>query len=184
MKNQTIKNLFASKAAKGIAVASCALLIGLAVYLNYAWFYDPTGALGFGNNNMQDNFSDSSTAGGSVSEENYFTSTALDRQEARDEAIDVLKLVTENDEASAEARADAADRISKIAVDIQNEANIETLVKAKGFEECVAVISEDAVSVIVSAESLQAAETAQILAIVYETTGIDPDKVSIISKNK
>ena len=168
MKNEKIKKLFSSKTAKGIVVASCALVIGLAVYLNYMWFYDPTGSLGFGNNNMQDNFSDSSTA--------------LDRKEARDEAIDVLKLVTENDEASAEAKADAADRISKIAVDIQNEANIESLVKAKGFRECVAVISEDSVSVVVSAEELKAAETAQILSIVYETTGISPDKVSIIKK--
>lgn len=182
MKNQKIKSFLSSKTAKGIIVASCALIIGLAVYLNYAWFYDPTGSLGFGDNNMQDNFSDSSAAGGDVSEENYFTSTALDRQEARDEAIDVLKLVTENEESSEEARAEAADRISQIAVDIQNEANIETLVKAKGFEECVAVISEDSVSVIVSAETLQAAETAQILSIVYETTGISPDKVSIIKK--
>jgi len=182
MKNQKIKNLLSSKTAKGVIVASCAILIGLAVYLNYAWFYDPAGSLGFGSNNMEDNFSDSQGASGAEGEENYFTSTALDRQEARDEAIDVLKLVTENKEASEEARAEAADRISKIAVDIQNEANIETLVKAKGFEECVAVISEDSVSVIVSAETLQAAETAQILSIVYETTGISPDKVSIIKK--
>jgi stage III sporulation protein AH len=67
-------------------------------------------------------------------------------------------------------------------MDIQNEANIESLVKAKGFEECVAVISEDAVSVVVSAENLQAADAAQILTIVYETTGISPDKVSIINR--
>ena len=182
MKNQKIRNLLSSRTAKGIVVASCAILIGLAVYLNYAWFYDPSSSLGFGDNNMEDNFSDSTQTGTSGSENNYFTSTALDRQEARDEAIDVLKLVTESDEASEAARAEAAERISKIAVDIQNEANIETLVKAKGFEECVAVISEDSVSVVVSAESLQAAETAQILSIVYETTGISPDKVSIINK--
>jgi len=182
MKNQKIKNLLSSKTAKGVIVASCAILIGLAVYLNYAWFYDPAGSLGFGSNNMEDNFSDSQGASGDAGEENYFTSTALDRQEARDEAIDVLKLVTENKEASEEARAEAADRISKIAVDIQNEANIETLVKAKGFEECVAVIAEDAASVIVKSEGLQANEAAQILAIVYETTGISPQNISIITK--
>jgi len=184
MKNEKIKSFFKSNTAKGMAVACMALLIGLAVYLNYRWFYDPTSSLGYGENNMSDNFSDSATAGGNANteENNYFTSTALDRKEARDEAIDVLKLVTENEEASAEAKAEASAKISQIAVDIQNEANIESLVKAKGFEECVAVISDGAVSVIVSAESLQAAEAAQIFAIVYETTGITPDKVSIINK--
>lgn len=90
--------------------------------------------------------------------------------------------MTESAEASAEAKAEAEAQISKIALDIQNEANIETLVRAKGFEECIAIISDDAVSVIVGAESLQAAEAAQILAIVYETTGIDPERVSIVSK--
>lgn len=184
MKNEKIKTFFSSKTAKGLIVASAALLIGLAVYLNYRWFYDPTTSLGYGDNNMDDNYSDSEATGGDAAEEenNYFTSTALDRKEARDEALDVLKLVTENDEASEEAKAEAANKISQIAVDIQNEASIESLVKAKGFEECVAVISEDSVSVIVSAENLQAAQTAQILTIVYETTGITPDKVSIINK--
>ena len=183
MKNEKIKNFFGSKTGKSIVVASAALVIGLAVYLNYRWFYDPTSSLGYGDNNMENNFSDSETTGGDVSGENdYFAATALDRREARDEAIDVLKLVTESSDSSAEAKAEASAKISQIAVDIQNEANIETLVKAKGFEDCVTVIGEDSVSVIVKAEELQAKQTAQILAIVYETTGIAPEKVSIINK--
>ncbi len=183
MKNEKLQNFFKTKTAKSIIVASAALLIGLAVYLNYRWFYDPAANLGFGENNMDDNYSDSEATGGETENANdYFTATALDRQEARDEALDVLKLVTESADASEEAKAEASAKISKIAVDIQNEANIETLVKAKGFDECVAIISEDSVSVIVGAESLQAAEAAQILSIVYETTGINPEKVSIINK--
>jgi stage III sporulation protein AH len=182
MKSEKLKKFFTSNTAKGIAVACMALMIGLAVYLNYRWFYDPTGSLGYGENNMENNFDDSASTGGTEEENNYFTSAALDRKEARDEAIDVLKLVAESEEASNEAKADASAKISQIALDIQNEANIESLVKAKGFEECVAVISDGAVSVIVSAETLKAAESAQILTIVYETTGITPDKVSIINK--
>ena len=183
MKLETIKNFFKTRAAKSIVVASCALLIGLAVYLNYQWFYDPAGSLGYGDNNMDAGNSDTQAGSNADAKQDYFTSTALDRQEARDEALDVLKMVTESDEASEEAKAQAQEKISKIAVDIQNEANIETLVKAKGFEECVAIISDNAVSVIVSAESLQAAEAAQILTIVYETTGINPENISIINKS-
>ena len=183
MKNEKLQNFFKSKTAKSIIVASAALLVGLAVYLNYRWFYDPAANLGFGDNNMDDSYSDSEATGGNSSgASDYFTATALDRQEARDEALDVLKLVTESADASEEAKAEASVKISKIAVDIQNEANIETLVKAKGFEECVAVIGNDAVSVIVKAESLQANQAAQILAIVYETTGISPENISIINK--
>ncbi len=185
MQNEKTKKFFSSKTARSVVIIAAVLLVGLAVYLNYRWFYDPIGSLGYGDNNMEDNVDGSETTGGdSTGEEeyDYFSATALNRQNSRDEAIDVLKLVTENEEASEEAKAEAAAKISKIAVDIQNEVNIETLVKAKGFEDCVAIISDNAVSVVVKAESLQANEAAQILAIVYETTGIAPQNISIINK--
>ena len=168
---------------KSAIVIVAVLLIGLAVYLNYRWFYDPIESLGYGDNNMDSNNSDSQpTDSDATGGNDYFSATVLSRTQARDEAIDVLKLVTEDEEASADAKAEAAAKISKIAVDIQNETNIETLVKAKGFEQCVAIIADDAASVIVKADSLKASEAAQILAIVYETTGINPENVSIINK--
>ena len=182
MKNDKIKNLFSSRMTKSLAVFLVVVLIGAAVYVNYKLFYDPVDAMGYGENNMENQFGGSTATGGNADEENYFTATALTRQQSRDEAIDVLKLVSESGESSEEAKADATARISQIAVDIQNEQNIETLVKAKGFDECVAIISENSVSVIVSADELQAAEAAQILAIVYETTGVNPENVSIINK--
>ena len=184
MKSEKTKAFFSGRIFKSSVIIGAVLLIGLAVYLNYRWFYDPVDSMGYGDNNMEDNFDDS-TATDADPDENksdYFTATALTRQQSRDEAIDVLTLVCQSAEASSEAKAEAQAKISKIAVDIQNEANIESLVKAKGFEECVAVISGDAVSVIVKAESLQAKQTAQILSIVYETTGIAPENVSIINK--
>ena len=185
MKSEKAKKFFSSKTARGAVIIVAVLLVGLAVYLNYRWFYDPIGSIGYGDNNMEDTMSDSQQTGNegeNTGAGDYFTATVLSRQQSRDEAIDVLKLVTENDEATDAAKAEASAKISKIAVDIQNEKNIETLVKAKGFEECVAIIGEDSVSVIVKAESLQANEAAQIFAIAYETTGVSPEKISIVSK--
>ena len=52
------------------------LLVGLAVYLNYRWFYDPAGSLGYGDNNMDDTLGDGSEeTGGEAegeSENDYF----------------------------------------------------------------------------------------------------------------
>ena len=183
MNKEKIKRMFSTRAARSVMVFVAVVLIGVAVYVNYRLFYDPVSNIGYGDNNMEDNVNGSQNTGANPSEEeNYFTATALNRQQSRDDAIDVLKLVFESDEASAEAKASATEKLSQIALDIQNEANIETLVKAKGFEECVAVISDGSVSVIVSAENLQAAEAAQILAIVYDTTGVSPENISIIGK--
>ena len=181
MKNEKRKKLFSSKTARSAVVAAAVLLIGLAVYLNYRWFYDPVDALGYGENNMENNYSD--TVGtGAEGENDYFAAALLTRQQSRDEAIDVLTLISSSEDADEATKAEAQAKISAIATDIQNEANIETLVKAKGFEECVAVIGDGTVSVIVKAETLQAKETAQILSIVYETTGVTPENVSIINK--
>jgi stage III sporulation protein AH len=182
MKNEKLKQFFSSKVSKSLAVLLAVLLIGAAVYVNYRLFYDPVDGMGYGENNMENGLDGSAATGGNAGEENYFTATALNRQQSRDEAIDVLKLVSESDESSEEAKAEASAKISKIAVDIQNENNIETLVKAKGFTECVAIISDNSVSVIVGAEELKAAQAAQILAIVYDTTGISPENVTIINK--
>ncbi len=183
MKTEKLKKIFSTKTARSVVVIAAVLLVGLAVYLNYRWFYDPSASIGYGDNNMEDNFGDSAETNMNAQQANdYFTSAALARRQSRDEALDVLGLVSSSEDADEQTRAEAQAKMSKIASDIQNEANIEALVKAKGFDECVAVIGEDTVSVIVKAETLQAKDTAQILAIVYETTGISPEKISIINK--
>ena len=184
MNNEKTKKFFSSSWTKTLAVFIAVALIGVAVYANYRLFYDPTGSMGYGDNNMDAGGGSTETGGDAENnkEEDYFSQTVLNRQQSRDEAIDVLKLVSESDEATEEAKAEASDKLAQIALDIQNEANIETLVKAKGFTECVAIISEGSVSVIVGAEELQAAEAAQIFAIVYETTGVSPENISIINK--
>ncbi|MBE6634962.1 MAG: SpoIIIAH-like family protein [Ruminococcaceae bacterium] len=183
MKTEKLKKIFSTKTARSVVVIAAVLLVGLAVYLNYRWFYDPSASIGYGDNNMEDNFDDSAETNMNAQQANdYFTSAALARRQSRDEALDVLGIVSSSEDADEQTRADAQAKMSKIASDIQNEANIEALVKAKGFDECVAVIGEDTVSVIVKAETLQAKDTAQILAIVYETTGISPEKISIINK--
>ena len=67
MKIEKFKKFFASKAAKSAVLVVAVLLIGLAVYLNYRWFYDPLGSLGYGENNMENGYTDSETTGADTS---------------------------------------------------------------------------------------------------------------------
>ena len=55
MKSEKKQKLFSSKAVKSAVVIVAVLLIGMAVYLNYRWFYDPIESLGYGDNNMESN---------------------------------------------------------------------------------------------------------------------------------
>lgn len=54
------------------------------------------------------------------------------------------------------------------------------MIKSKGFEECVAVISEGGASVVVKSSGLLENEIAQIQEIVYDTAGILPANLKII----
>ncbi|MBO7303541.1 MAG: SpoIIIAH-like family protein, partial [Clostridia bacterium] len=112
----------------------------------------------------------------------YFSSVELDRKRTRDEALEVLQGVVDNASASEEAKNEALAEISVIAKTMETESNIETIIEAKGFEECVAVIKNDSASIVVKSEGLQAAQISQINEIVYEQAGISPVNVKIIQR--
>ena len=65
------------------------------------------------------------------------------------------------------------------------EANIENLVTAKGYTDCVAFLSEDSISVVVSnnAQPLSQTDTAKISEIVMEETGLAASQIKIIEAN-
>ena len=114
--------------------------------------------------------------------DSYFSSIQIDRQRTRDEAIEVLQAVVDNDASTEAAKNEALAQISKMADIMEAEANIETLVMAKGFEECVAVISDGSASIVVRSEGLQPAQISQINEIVYEQSGIKPVNIKIIER--
>ena len=62
------------------------------------------------------------------------------------------------------------------------EANIENLVTAKGYTDCVAFLSEDSISVVVSnnGTALTETDTAKISEIVQEETGLSASQIKII----
>ncbi len=112
----------------------------------------------------------------------YFSSIAIERQRSRDEALEVLQGVVDNKESTATAKEEALAEINKLARTMEVESNIETLVIAKGFAECVAVISGENVSIVVKSDGLQAAQISQINEIVYEQSGILPANTKIIQR--
>ena len=174
-----------------LAAAASVLVIGFAVYLNWA-MSDTQGAVVDGA--VSQGYTDPVSEGmngltdgilSSPDEEagdDYFAVSQINRQRARDEAIAVLQDVVEGAVHLDDVQSDALAQISQIASDIENEAAIESLIKGKGFADCVAVISGENVNVIVRSSALLPNEIAQIQEIVYETAGILPANVKIIEK--
>ena len=65
------------------------------------------------------------------------------------------------------------------------EAQIENLVVAKGYTDCVAFIGEEALSLAVAAPEggLTEADTAKIVDVVHQTAGFTADQIKIIEVN-
>lgn len=114
--------------------------------------------------------------------QDYFALSVINRERVRDEALEMLQDLTNSDAVDAVAKADAYNEMTRIANEITGEANIESLVKAKGFNNCVAVVSGDEVNVVVESDGLTINQVAQIKEIVYLECGVHPDNVKIIEK--
>ena len=114
--------------------------------------------------------------------DDYFATVSLGRQQARDEAMEVLLQLTESADALPEAKANAMEDLNRIALDIEKEGQIEAMVTSRGFERCIAVVNGNSASVVVCTDALTPGETAQISEIVYEAADIVPANLKIIEK--
>ena len=114
----------------------------------------------------------------------YFASVRLSRQESRDQAVSALQetMAYEDIEAEKSLCAESLDAIINTALE---EAQIESLIIAKGFEDCVTYIANDVVSVAVSApaEGLSQSDVALISDVVLSQTDYTLYDIRIIEVN-
>lgn len=177
-----IKTVFEKIGRRNLIIVLAVILVGTAVAVNWAVFAPRTSG-GYGGYDQSSGMDNSYTGTGSEGAEDWYSSAQVSRERARDEALEVLSAVVNDQTASEEAKAAAYSDITKLAKAMENETNIETLIVAKGFEKCVAVISESDASIIVSSkDALTPSQLAQINEIVYTQAGIEPVNVKVICK--
>ena len=195
---ESVKEFFQKIGRRNLVIAGAVALIVAAVAVNWVIFKDDGGDDGFkydASAGMNTNYGttlnpgaigDETTkpTGGELNEvDSYFSSVEVSRQRARDEALEVLNAVVENDQASAEVKAEALAEIQTIAKEMSQESNIESILMSKGFAQCIAVINGDTANIVVQNEGqLQTSQLAQINAVVYEQAGIEPINITIVAK--
>jgi len=113
--------------------------------------------------------------------EDYFAQIRLSRQQSRDSAVELLQetIAVESDENGSAAAAGSLDQLVN---DALAEAQIESLVIAKGYADCVAYMSEETISVAVASpeEGLSEADVAAISDIVTAQTDYKLSDLRII----
>lgn len=192
---------------RNAVVAAIALFVCAAVYLNWSYEQEAAGkTLGestlVGSEdpllNGTSGSSSSGTEGGSQTEgetqseagssqtgaasSDYFSTARLNRQQSRDSALALLQDAAGED-ADQTLKDEANETIQAMADYTVTEAQIENLVIAKGYADCVAFIGENALSLAVAAPEggLTDTDTARIVDVVHQTTGFTADQVKIIS---
>ena len=115
----------------------------------------------------------------------YFTKARMERNSARDTALEKLQAVVSDTSENENARTVAAENITRISNFITIENKIETLVCAKGVDNCLAVIKEDGsgVDVIVDCKTLDDTTIIQIKDIAMSQLQCGFEDVSIIQSN-
>ena len=112
----------------------------------------------------------------------YFDTARLSRQQSRDNALSLLREAAAQEGAEQAAVDEANQAIQTMADDTLSEAQVENLVTAKGYGDCVCFIGEDGVNLVVSStdQGLSETDIAKIVEIVREETGLSADKIKII----
>ena len=180
---------------RNAVVATVLLFVCAGIYLN--WSYQQNSAVADLSEtlNAEQVLGESTLVLGGVSEtdaqsvadteryvnSDYFASVRLSRQETRDQAVSTLQetMAYEDRDETLSQCAKTLDAIVNTALD---EAQIESLVIAKGYADCVTYISDGAVSVAVSApaEGLDQSDVALISDVVTTQTGCALSDVRII----
>ena len=112
----------------------------------------------------------------------YFAEARLTRQVSRDEALELLQTAATSENASQETIDSAMSAISAMAACTMQEAQIENLLIAKDFADCVVYIGNDTVTVAVPApaEGLSEEAVARITDIICSETAYQASQLSII----
>ena len=172
-----------------IVVATMAVLVCAAVGLN--WKYstqealqqaEETGTKILGEATLVSGQEGTELAEDTVYEgDDYFASARLTRQQARDSAISLLEDAAKQEDADKEVANQASESIQVLASYTLKEAQIENLVTAKGYADCVVFMGEETVSVVVSdPDGLDAVDVARIKDIVVSETGCAPEQIKIM----
>ena len=169
---------------KRAAALAVLVFVGAAVYLN--WRYsdnvaDQTKILG---QSALVSAQEDAAAASAAQSDDYFATARLSRKQARDSAISMLQEAETDENADESVLNEASQTLQVLAAYTVAAAQIESLVTAKGYTDCVTFMGADSISVVVADEDgLDTADVARIKDIVINETSYTVDQIKIMEAN-
>ena len=184
---------------RSAVVATVLLFVCAAVYLNWRYAGNVADQPVSAQDQQEDSGStkvlgDAALVGGQVVDagedtaavsSSYFDTARLSRQQSRDNALSLLREASQQENVEQAALDEANRAIQTLAGYTMLESQIESLVVAKGYADCVAFMGDSGISVVVSAaeDGLQTEDVAKITDIVLNETDYTADQIKIMEAN-
>ena len=112
----------------------------------------------------------------------FFEEARLKREKAHDAALDTIQKTLKSSNLSAEEKKSYARQLTGNLEDLNAENEIETLVKAKGFADCLCFLQSGRadLTVMTSGDALTAAQVAQIRDIVLSKSSVTAQNITVV----
>ena len=112
----------------------------------------------------------------------FFEEARLKRQKAHDAALDTIQKTLKSSSLSAEEKKTYAKELTGNLEDLHAENEIETLVKAKGFADCLCFLQSGRadLTVMTAGDALTAAQVAQIRDIVLSKSSVTAQNITVV----
>ena len=133
---------------RGVAAAVLLLVCG-AVYMNWRYSDSVKDNKVLGQSELV-NANEETAGDPAPAEDDYFATARLSRKQARDNAIHMLQEAESDENAEESVLNEASRTLQVLASYTVAESQIESLVTAKGYADCVVFMGEDSVSVVVA----------------------------------
>lgn len=169
---------------KHIILACLTLFLGITVYANYRLserkipstevmdsvdIGDTYGEVQYVNGTELDSYSS----------EDYFAQARLDRLTSRDEAVETLKMVLGGQDITEEEKAAYTMNAVQLSSLIESETNVENLIIASGYEDCVVYLDGTNASIVVKSDGLSPAQAAEIKDILLSEVAVENENIRI-----
>ena len=167
---------------KQIIMTCLTLMLAVAVYINYAASTDiMKKEKEVVNNGQTDtiNYGETEFVNADIASGDYFAQARLDKMNDRDAAVQTLQsIIGGGDITEDEMVVNALDavQVSKL---IESEGTIESLIKAQGFQDCVAYLDGENAKIVVKTEGLDKAQAASIKEIILGETEVPAENIRI-----
>ncbi|MDD3919784.1 MAG: SpoIIIAH-like family protein [Eubacteriales bacterium] len=112
-------------------------------------------------------------------EADYFAVFRQDRENVREQEVQYLETIIQEERTDAETLRDAQERKIALVELMEQEFNVETLLRAKGFSDAAITIHNGTVNVVLKTGELTDKTVAQVLDVVCRETGAEAENVKI-----